>query len=165
MLYLLPGTKTTRLGGFAVDGQLRLRKSEPCPTCGTRAQRDEDAAGCPTVTCPVCRSGSPPQKMAVKGVGGLVPERSWEALGGGTNGAEANPVMLGFMKSVRSFRVTTQSHHRQHAATIMTALLLQDPVPMPSRGRRPAGGQCFGGTEQGCLDGCDCWQRKGRRLA
>lgn len=33
-----------------------LRKSVACPTCGTRAQRDADAAGCPMVTCPVCRT-------------------------------------------------------------------------------------------------------------
>lgn len=31
-----------------------LKYSEPCPRCGMRAQRDADAAGCPSVTCPVC---------------------------------------------------------------------------------------------------------------
>jgi len=31
-----------------------LKNSEPCPRCGMRAQRDADAAGCPSVTCPVC---------------------------------------------------------------------------------------------------------------
>lgn len=33
-----------------------LRNSEPCPSCGMRIQRDADAAGCPTVTCPICGS-------------------------------------------------------------------------------------------------------------
>ncbi|CAJ1395785.1 unnamed protein product [Effrenium voratum] len=33
-----------------------LRTSEACPGCGTRAQRSADAAGCPSVTCPVCRT-------------------------------------------------------------------------------------------------------------
>jgi len=31
------------------------RFTEPCPGCGIRIQRDADAAGCPNVTCPVCR--------------------------------------------------------------------------------------------------------------
>jgi len=31
-----------------------LKNSEPCPGCGTRAQRNADAAGCPSVTCPAC---------------------------------------------------------------------------------------------------------------
>mmetsp|Transcript_159270 Transcript_159270/g.511001 ORF Transcript_159270/g.511001 Transcript_159270/m.511001 type:complete len:808 (-) Transcript_159270:227-2650(-) len=33
-----------------------LRFTEPCPRCTARVQRDADAAGCPTVTCPVCRT-------------------------------------------------------------------------------------------------------------
>lgn len=33
-----------------------LRFSEPCPGCGTRVQRDADAAGCPNVSCPLCRT-------------------------------------------------------------------------------------------------------------
>ncbi|CAK8995352.1 Uncharacterized protein SCF082_LOCUS4321 [Durusdinium trenchii] len=33
-----------------------LRSSEPCPGCGCRVQRSADAAGCPSVTCPVCRT-------------------------------------------------------------------------------------------------------------
>jgi len=31
-----------------------LRHSDPCPGCGMRAQRNADAAGCPSVTCPAC---------------------------------------------------------------------------------------------------------------
>mmetsp|Transcript_68795 Transcript_68795/g.150342 ORF Transcript_68795/g.150342 Transcript_68795/m.150342 type:complete len:460 (-) Transcript_68795:369-1748(-) len=31
-----------------------LQNTEPCPKCGIRVQRDADAAGCPSVTCPVC---------------------------------------------------------------------------------------------------------------
>jgi len=31
-----------------------LRHSEACPGCGARAQRNADAAGCPTVSCPIC---------------------------------------------------------------------------------------------------------------
>lgn len=31
-----------------------LRNSEACPGCGVRVQRDADAAGCPSVTCPRC---------------------------------------------------------------------------------------------------------------
>jgi len=31
------------------------RFTEPCPGCGIRIQRDSDAVGCPSVTCPVCR--------------------------------------------------------------------------------------------------------------
>jgi len=31
-----------------------LKYTEPCPRCAARVQRDRDAAGCPTVTCPVC---------------------------------------------------------------------------------------------------------------
>lgn len=31
-----------------------LRNSDPCPGCGLRAQRNADAAGCPSVTCPAC---------------------------------------------------------------------------------------------------------------
>jgi len=31
------------------------RFTEPCPGCGIRIQRDADAVGCPSVTCPVCR--------------------------------------------------------------------------------------------------------------
>lgn len=32
-----------------------LRNSDPCPGCGIRIQRDADSAGCPTVTCTICR--------------------------------------------------------------------------------------------------------------
>eukprot|EP00931_Biecheleriopsis_adriatica_P056378 TRINITY_DN33408_c0_g1_i1.p1 TRINITY_DN33408_c0_g1~~TRINITY_DN33408_c0_g1_i1.p1 ORF type:complete len:831 (-),score=117.72 TRINITY_DN33408_c0_g1_i1:52-2544(-) len=31
-----------------------LKNSEPCPGCGSRIQRSAEAAGCPSVTCPVC---------------------------------------------------------------------------------------------------------------
>jgi len=31
-----------------------MRNSEACPGCGIRVQRDADAAGCPSVTCPRC---------------------------------------------------------------------------------------------------------------
>lgn len=31
-----------------------LRTSDPCPGCGLRAQRNADAAGCPSVMCPAC---------------------------------------------------------------------------------------------------------------
>lgn len=33
-----------------------LRSSEPCPGCGFRAQRSAECAGCPSVTCPMCRT-------------------------------------------------------------------------------------------------------------
>lgn len=33
-----------------------LRNSEPCPGCGFRVQRNADAAGCPSVRCPACRT-------------------------------------------------------------------------------------------------------------
>lgn len=33
-----------------------LKHSEPCPRCGIRIQRDADSTGCPSVTCPVCRT-------------------------------------------------------------------------------------------------------------
>lgn len=33
-----------------------LKNSEPCPGCGFRAQRSADVAGCPSVTCPACRT-------------------------------------------------------------------------------------------------------------
>jgi len=32
-----------------------MRYTEACPGCGFRIQRDADAAGCPNVTCPICR--------------------------------------------------------------------------------------------------------------
>jgi len=45
--------------GTANDSEARsvlylLRHSEPCPRCGIRVQRDAEAAGCPSVTCPIC---------------------------------------------------------------------------------------------------------------
>lgn len=33
-----------------------LRSSEPCPGCGFRVQRSAECAGCPSVTCPICRT-------------------------------------------------------------------------------------------------------------
>lgn len=33
-----------------------LRNSEPCPGCRARIQRDANAAGCPSVTCPICNT-------------------------------------------------------------------------------------------------------------
>lgn len=33
-----------------------LRSSEPCPGCGFRVQRSAECAGCPSVTCPMCRT-------------------------------------------------------------------------------------------------------------
>jgi hypothetical protein len=33
-----------------------IRNSDSCPGCGVRVQRDTDSAGCPTVTCSLCRT-------------------------------------------------------------------------------------------------------------
>jgi len=42
-----------------------LRYSEPCPGCGVRVQRDADAAGCPSVVCPIC--GTPFRCFCIMG--------------------------------------------------------------------------------------------------
>jgi len=62
-LLLCPADSPERAAaqGASSDDDLRsalylLRNSEPCPTCTARVQRDADAAGCPNVTCPICRT-------------------------------------------------------------------------------------------------------------
>jgi len=66
-----------------------LRNSEPCPRCGIRVQRDADAAGCPSVTCPLC--GAVFRCFVVvsdhrrrHGIGGGISGHWW---GGGSGGA------------------------------------------------------------------------------